>query len=620
MQTWLICNNEIPLQSVRNNSILYYFIATCMVVFCIAFFKSDDLMSPLRDWQAMKFLDQSKGYQAIGKLKSAQSQDEDAIKTAEKAYLLAPANMTIARNLAKVYYKVDPVKGLEHWENIIKMPGATLGDRIHLVNLALKGATKAKARSENQKISLNSDRIYFLEIARRQLVLLSKDHRFRERREFQMTKAEYLAEAGNPETALAEIQKLRAKEDGHDPLIDLIFCRIAIRSNRPELVEEAALLLRKLAEGKGQSAIEAIRHFSLVHLVRRLEQEEIVELQILLEQNNPSVVDRLRLLSLELDVAKDGDERNRVISKCASIFDLSVDSDLAIYCNWLGKMGQMEVLLDILSLSRASRSEDLFKIRLAALANLGRFEALEIELEQSNILQTYWRYAFGARALSASRKFTEVKIRLNKLVDAIYDDNRKVIAVCKWFAESADAPSLCYILEKLSNDARYEIFCAEGLLRYRGATAKLADVQKWISIIALDKPVDLKLQNVRLYWALLSPNPTKAELKEWLTVSNEHLARSPHDLQFRMTAGLALLRNDLPVEALSILENAPGKAISSPPWKLTRPAWAKIYAVALARNQRTEESIDLANAVATRFSSRAETLSLSEIFPANEQP
>tara|TARA_Y100001934_G_scaffold282612_1_gene397161 strand:- start:3674 stop:5449 length:1776 start_codon:yes stop_codon:yes gene_type:complete len=590
-----------------------------MVAFCVAFFKSDDLMLPLRNWQAMKFLDQSKGYQAIGKLKSTQGQDEDAIKTAEKAYLLAPANMTIARNLAKVYYKVDPIKGLDHWENIIKMPGATLGDRIHLVNLALKGATRPNERSQNQKIRLNSERKYFLEVARRQLALLSKDHRFRERREFQMTKAEYLAEVGNPETALAEIQKLRAKEDGKDPLIDLIFCRIAIRFNRPELVEEAKSLLRKLAEGDGQTAIEAIRHFSLVHLVRPLAQEEIVELQVLLEKNNPSVVDRLRLLSLELDVAKDSDERNRVISKCASIFDLSVDSDLVVYSNWLGKMGQMEVLLEVLPLSRASRSEDLFKIRLAALANLGRFEALEIELEQSNVLQAYWRYAFGARALSASRKFTEVKIKLNKLVDAIYDDNRKVIAVCKWFAESADEPSLCYILEKLSNDSRYEIFCAEGLLRHRGATAKLADIQKWISILALDKPVDLKLQNVRLYWALLSPNPTKAELKEWLNLSNQHLAHAPNDLQFRITAGLALLRNDLPIEALSILENAPGKAISRPPWKLTRPAWTKIYAVALARNQRTEESIDLANAVAKRSSSRAETIALSAIFPSGHK-
>ena len=143
-------------------------------------------MPPLRNWQAKKFLDQSRGYQAIGKLQSNQSQDEDAVKTAEKAFLLAPANMTIARNLAEVYYKVDPIKGLAHWETVIRMPGATLDDRIHLVKLSLKGAAEANARSPKRKARVDTDRIYFLEVARRQLNLLSKDHRFRERQKFQV--------------------------------------------------------------------------------------------------------------------------------------------------------------------------------------------------------------------------------------------------------------------------------------------------------------------------------------------------------------------------------------------------------------------------------------------------
>ena len=579
-------------------------------------------MLPLRNWQAKKLLDQSKGYQAIGKLKSAQSHDEDAIKTAEKAYLLAPANMEIARNLAIVYYKSDPVKGLAHWESITRMPGATLDDRIHLVKLALKGANETTAQSREQKRRFNADRLYFLEIARRQLALLSKDNRFRERRKFQMTAAEYLAEAGEPETALLAVQKLRSKENGKDPLVDLLFCRIAIRTNRPELVDEAVALLHKLANRGGSSAVEAIRHFSLVHLVRRLTKEEIVQLQVLLEQNNPSVVDKLRLLALELNVTKDASERNRVIDKCASNFDLSVDADLAIYCNWLGKMGQLEALVEVLTVGRASRSEDLFRIRLAALANLGRFDNLEIELEQSSLLQGYWRHAFRARALSAGGKFAEVKIRLNKLVDAIYDDERKVIIVCKWFAESGDEPSLCYILERLSSDTPYEVFCSEGLLRYRGASAKLEDIQKWITILARAKPIDLKLQNVRLYWDLLSPNPTKDQLKEWLAISKRHLTRAPANLQFRITTGLAFLRNDLPVEALSVLDNSsrPGESSSRPSWKLARPAWAKIYAVALAQNQRTEESIDLINSLAKRSSSSAETQSLTKIFPFNFNP
>jgi hypothetical protein len=283
-------------------------------------------------------------------------------------------------------------------------------------------------------------------------------------------------------------------------------------------------------------------------------------------------------------------------------------------------MGEVNRLVKALPLHRASRSDKLFQIRLAALANLGRFEDLEIELQQSSVLQEHWRYAFGARAFSANRRFAEAESRLNKLVDSIYDDDRKVLAVCQWFEKSGDEPSLCHILEKLSDDAPYETFCAEGLLRYRGATAELKEIQKWVMKLARAKPIDLKLQNIRIYWSLLSPNPTEAQLGEWLATSKEHLARSPNELQFRITTGLALLRQNLPIEALSILEDRSGAGSLRTSWVRTRTAWGRIFAVALARNQRTEESIDLLNAISAKSTSRAETSSLQQIFPSILQP
>ncbi len=604
----------------RNNPILYYFIVTVMIVFSVAFFRSEDFMPLLRNWQAKKYLEQSKDYQTIGKLTSARPQEEDAVKTAEKAYLLAPASMSVARNLAEVYYTVNPVRGLTQWETVVRMPGATLADRIHIVQLALEGAADSHALARKRKVEFDSGRSHFLNVARSQLELLSRDDRFRDRREFRMASAEYLAETGDPDTALAVIKKLRDEEKDTDPKIELLFCRIALGTNRSELLEEVVPLLQELAARGGNSAIEAIRHFSLVHLVRPLSRDEIKLLETYLEQNHPSVVDKLRLLSLELDVADTPTERSRIIEKSAAIFDLSMDSDLETYCNWLGKMGEMGRLVKELTLSRANRSEKLFQIRLAALANLGRFDDLVIELERASVLQDHWRYAFGARALSASRRFADAKVQLNKLIEAIYDDDRKVLAVCHWFVESGDEPSLCHILEKLSDDIPYETFCAEGLLRYRGATATLEDIQDWVTKLARSKPIDLKLQNNRLYWALLSPNPTKAQLDEWLEISRHHLARAPADLQFRVTNALALLRKDLPIEALSVLEDNLGTSARRTVWKHTRPAWTRIYAVALILNQRTEESIGLLNALSAKSSSRAEAIALPRIFPSMLQP
>ena len=150
----------------RNNTILYYFIVTVLAIFTIAFFRSEDFMPLLRNWQAKKFLDQSIGYKEIGIIESGSLQNDDATKAAEKAYLLAPTDMPIARNLAEVYYEVNPVKGLAQWELVLNMPKVTLEDRIHVVKLALKVAAHTHARSREKIAVFGRDRAYFLEIAR----------------------------------------------------------------------------------------------------------------------------------------------------------------------------------------------------------------------------------------------------------------------------------------------------------------------------------------------------------------------------------------------------------------------------------------------------------------------
>ena len=64
-----------------------------MLVFVVGFFRSEDFMPSLKSWRAEKYLEQSKGYQAIGQIQKVGLEEEDAVTTAEKAFLLAPSNM-----------------------------------------------------------------------------------------------------------------------------------------------------------------------------------------------------------------------------------------------------------------------------------------------------------------------------------------------------------------------------------------------------------------------------------------------------------------------------------------------------------------------------------------------
>ena len=123
-----------------------------------------------------------------------------------------------------------------------------------------------------------------------------------------------------------------------------------------------------------------------------------------------------------------------------------------------------------------------------------------------------------------------------------------------------------------------------------------------------------KLQNHVIYWNLLSPNPSETQLEEWLKESKLHFKDVPGDLQFRVTASLALLRKNLFAEALITLEDSPGSPHRTN-WKQVRTIWAYIYSIALASNQRTEEYLSLQSTLDGRPTSKAEREALALIFP-----
>jgi hypothetical protein len=82
------------------------------------------------------------------------------------------------------------------------------------------------------------------------------------------------------------------------------------------------------------------------------------------------------------------------------MFNLDDKEELLILSNWLGKLGAFEYLIHYVPASKAKVDQDLFKLRMSALARLGDTERISQELNDAPIIPLIWRLVVEARSLS----------------------------------------------------------------------------------------------------------------------------------------------------------------------------------------------------------------------------
>ena len=94
---------------------------------------------------------------------------------------------------------------------------------------------------------------------------------------------------------------------------------------------------------------------------------------------------------------------------------------------------------------------------------------------------------------------------------------------------------------------------------------------------------DPNAQNRVAYYNLLLEKDVNANA----TKAKELVAKYPDRLEFRVTAALALLRQDEPGSALAQFQGPPIE------WAKTPPSWRAVYAAALRRNEREDAAREI---------------------------
>ncbi|MBT3570261.1 MAG: hypothetical protein HN494_15535 [Opitutae bacterium] len=592
----------------RNLPIAYLLVMFALASFATAFFTAPSYLPIIRNWKAQKLVNDSEMFKSDS-LANTTGLFDAGIHKAKIAMLLLPEDINVARNYVELLTHSAPLKAIPAWQKTLQLKGANSEDREMLLLHCLK-----VAKNRNANLGQNSRQFAML-VASQQIDLLEQDGNWRFFSKNKLLKAEFLAETGKPLESLEIVTTLLSQKKEDSPEVVFLYAKLAAHLGQSQYLGKAGRLLAKFAPQPDETGIEAIRHMTLIHTAIPIADEGLGRCLELLNINpHAKPIDFLRIHALRFDSASQEHNKRAVLEECAQIFDLKDNGQLEIYCRWLGRLRAFPRLLEELPATRARLNEELFKLRMNALAVLERRDDMKNELANAPGIPSLWKLIISVRLHSICGDFDKASSDLDQLLKGVGKDNRRILSICRYFEESGEIRSLCHILEIVLDEPGLRRYALEKLLEYRASTSELHEIRNWISKLRKIHVENTALQNAELYFQLLDPSVPKNKISDLVEQSNRLLTDNK-DRSIRITAALARLRNEEPDKALVAL----GDISDWRTWRETRPAWVLICTQVLRQNQDTRTAIRLESSIAKDSIDLAERKALATLFPDSFQ-
>ena len=578
-----------------------------LVVFITAFFTADFFMPYLRAWKSNKMLLQSKVY-LDESIDERSGLLEDGVRKAKIAYLLNPENEESFENYNLLLFRANPSLALENWSaNLLNKEDET-EKRINVFEKSLATLRDDTLDPiQRQRAS---------KVAFRQIKRLAMSDNWIENPKNALLVCSLLAETGNQIEALNQVKWLLENYPGYPEGLFLL-TRLSVHLNDTSELAQIGQELAGLSAQRDEIGLEAIRHMTLLHLIRPLSPKSLNKCIELLNVNKDAQpIDFLRIHALRVAASKNETEKNQIIKNCSELFNLNNPNDLLTFSNWLARLGNFPILLTYLPASKAKVDESLFKIRMNALAHLNDTERIHREVRNSPIIPQMWRFLVEARAYALSGNFNEASAILDRLIPVLGEDYRKVRSICQYLENSDDIPSLVHILEKLIDKPIHKRYALRKLMQHRSASASLEDLLGWMARLSKMDENDPTFPESYLYFELLNPQLVSPSQRLNQLIEEAKVFQSKHNsVRTRITLALAQLRNNSPDLALVAL----GRTEDWREWTKSRAAWAFIAAQTFELNHDSEKALVISSKVDFKKMDRAERESLKKLFP-NQPP
>ena len=585
----------------------FYLSFIFLLIFGALFFSADFYLPHFKKWKSQRLLFQSKVY-LDSSIDNAGGLLQDGVRKARVAHLLDPKNQEAEENYLLLLFRIDPTKALQQWSNSSLLKNSEI--------------RKSKLLKKCLNVLRNEDlsperRSIIASIAFRLSDNLEQQFNWQINPENAILVIELLIECGYHELAYKRVDKI-LQVNSSLPQAVFLKTKLIVHLKKTTNLVEISSKLASLSSQRNETGIEAIRHLTLIHLLMPLSQEAL-ERCINLLRSNPykKPIDFLRVYALMYSSSESLATKEDIIANCYSLFQRGSGDDLLIFASWLAKLGAFEYLIHYLPASSARTDQELFKLRMNALAQLGDSESIYEEVNNAPIIPSVWKLVVQARAFSLEGKYDEAKKTFDRLLPLIGEDPRKVRSVCFYLEETRDLTSLAHVLEKLIEQPMHQKFALDKLIKYRSASASLENLLNWMSKLKDMRKQDPSLENAFLYFKLLDSNlPSPSSQMTDLVTQAITQFSNWQTKQSQITLALAHLRNGAPDLALVAL----GRPEDWRKWGNERPAWAFICSQVYSQNHASEKAILLNKKVQFEKMDLAERESLQSLFLENSIP
>jgi len=580
----------------------HIFTLFCIFLFGVAFFSTDYYLPKFRTWKSTKLLNQSKVY-FDESIDNAGGLLDEGVKKAKIAHLLDPGNQEVLFNFIKLRFRTHPTQALLQWSNAIK----------NIQNLESRSELFSKSLStlKDDQLSLQLRKLAG-EIAFREINRLLANNDWASNPENILQVCELLAETGKSQEAHDRLSKLLDEFPAYPEGVFLL-TRLTVHLKDVSKLAEVGKSLASLSTQRNKVGVDAIRHMTLLHLLNPLSPKSLQKCIELLQSNPESEpIDFMRIYALQYATSLNENDKKNTLVQCSELFDLSNPKELFVYCRWLARLYEFSSILEFLPPSKARVDENLFKLRMTALAQQGELESIHAEVANAPLIPSIWRMIVEARAFSMAGKYESSLDVLDRLIPLLNDDPREIRAVCNYLEASKDIRGLSHVLEKLSNHSIHSKFALSKLIQHRAGSAPLDQLSGWLEKLSMINSNDLNLKASFLYVQLLNPQLASPSIELNNLISEALSITENSNLpQARISLALGHLRNQEADKALVAL----GKPENWRNWANTRGAWSFLASQIYRLNKDSEKALVLSKNVNFTQMDRAEKESLQALFP-----
>lgn len=476
---------------------------------------------------------------------------EEAFRQAQAAYQLVPTEPASVRAVAHLYTRLRQEQAFGFWESLLTLSAATEDDRLNYLELAIDLQRPDLAEPLLQRLLREApDDLQHLRLA----------SKF------------YLAQ-GDDAQALRFVQKA-ATQQPRDPAVQFALQRLLLRSTKLEERQQAVDKLWTLTEGRQELALDAL---VLLAGYAALPRHDLEELVTRLERH-PLARPEHHILALELQIRLAPASRDSLIGDSVALYRTAPREKQVALGRWLNSQSQFAATVELISPKVASSHQDLFLVRLDALAGLRRWAEVGVALTPDSLpIEPWMRELYRARAAQELGDPSQAEFHWRRVhLDAAREPQalQYIATYADRIGATKEAAKAYRKLTEQRTLARPAYLALVRLAEQDGNTRSLREIMREMTSVFPQDPAprnDLAYLNLLLGDNLTTARDTAAKL----------LDETPTQLAYRVTLALAQLRLQQPAEAKKLFEK------QTVNWAGVLPGWQAVYSAVLLANGQT---------------------------------